>query len=433
MDPQRILARLAAAALLLLSPPAALAQAGGSAASSAPIPTVTVPNTRDPVDKSYRRMVRGMDRYERAHTLAPRSSLRFQVLPRLPDVKLDGVALKVVGDNIAIPVPMAPDHSFILERNEQALRENAALVANRKTSSMTWRAMVRSIGVPEGMRRLGDLRLECLVGMEAGLVSNNSALFEWLTDLLADADKVCASPDGNYLQFADRPLFGVTLHAGGRTMALPFRALYAGGTQTKATLPYCDCQVLLDRSYYAPVWDSSWPDDTLLSFEYMRWASRQPRCASTAAMRYGSTSTRPPRRCRRGRTAGRKWRNWCCCSTAPAWGFNTGAANRSRCGRQVTHCVPTRRTSPQSLTCGEYLSACAFAPTPCVRTSPDIGSMDAFHVSHCCFRSASLSGCLPARLARSRWSCSTLNRYSLPLIFKYFHSPERTARCALAL
>jgi hypothetical protein len=269
MDPQRILARLAAAALLLITSPAALAQAGGSAASSAPIPTVTVPNTRDPVDKSYRRMVRGMDRYERGHTLAPRSSLRFQVLPRLPGVKLDGVTLKVVGDNITIPVEMAPDHSFILERNEQALRENAALVANRKTSSMTWRAMVRSIGVPDGMRRLGDLRLECLVGMEAGLVSNNAALFEWLTDLLADADKVCASPDGNYLQFADRPLFGVTLHAGGRTMALPFRALYAGGTQTKATLPYCDCQVLLDRSYYAPVWDSSWPDDTLLSFEYM--------------------------------------------------------------------------------------------------------------------------------------------------------------------
>src|SRR5262249_17710719 len=34
-------------------------------------------------------------------------------------------------------------------------------------------------------------------------------------------------------------------------------------------LPYCDCQVLLDRSYYAPIWDRSWPDDTLLSFEYM--------------------------------------------------------------------------------------------------------------------------------------------------------------------
>jgi len=272
MDPHRIPARLAAAALSLASCCTAVAQqAGGAAPSSATpaVPTVTIPYTRDPVDKSYRKMVRGMERYQRARVLAPRSVLRFQVLPRQPGVKLDGVSLKVVGDSIALPVAMAPDHSFTLERNEQALREDAALVANRKTSSMTWRAMVRSEGVPAGMRRLGDLRLECLVGMEAGLVSNNSALFAWLNDMLADADKVCASPEGNYLQFADRPLFGVTLHTGGRSMALPFRALYAGGTQTEGTLPYCDCQVLLDRSYYAPIWDRGWPDDTLLSFEYM--------------------------------------------------------------------------------------------------------------------------------------------------------------------
>jgi hypothetical protein len=27
--------------------------------------------------------------------------------------------------------------------------------------------------------------------------------------------------------------------------------------------------VLLDRSYYAPIWDRSWPDDTLVGFDYM--------------------------------------------------------------------------------------------------------------------------------------------------------------------
>jgi hypothetical protein len=250
--------------------------------ADAPIPTVTVPNTRDPVDKSYRKMVRGMDRYARDIALAPQSTLRFQVLPRLPTVHLDGVRLTVVGDQISLPVTMAPDHGFTLERNPQALREDAALVANRKTSSMTWRAMVRSPGVPEGMRRLGDMRLECLVGMEAGLVSNNSALFAWLSDMLADADKVCGAPDGNYLQFSERPLFGVTLRAGDRIETLPFRALYAGGTQTPATLPYCDCQVLLDRSYYAPIWDRSWPDDTLVGFDYMDDAAVDDAAARTA-------------------------------------------------------------------------------------------------------------------------------------------------------
>ena len=43
--------------------------------------------------------------------------------------------------------------------------------------------------------------------------------------------------------------------------------------QTADTLPYCDCQVLLDRSFYAPIWGRRWPDDTLVEFEYMAEAS----------------------------------------------------------------------------------------------------------------------------------------------------------------
>jgi hypothetical protein len=34
-------------------------------------------------------------------------------------------------------------------------------------------------------------------------------------------------------------------------------------------LPYCDCEVLVDRTYYLPLGDTSWPDDTLVEFEYM--------------------------------------------------------------------------------------------------------------------------------------------------------------------
>ncbi|RYF05259.1 MAG: hypothetical protein EOO78_01905, partial [Oxalobacteraceae bacterium] len=63
--------------------------------------------------------------------------------------------------------------------------------------------------------------------------------------------------------------FSVTLRASARTEILPFRMLYAGGEQTRDELQYCDCQVMLDRTYYAPIWDRSWPDDTLVSFAYM--------------------------------------------------------------------------------------------------------------------------------------------------------------------
>lgn len=117
--------------------------------------------------------------------------------------------------------------------------------------------------------RLGDLRLECRAGMDSGLISNDPAIISWLSSMLYSTDKVCSEPDGNYLFFTDRPLLGVTLVHGERRLALPFKMLYAGGEQTPASLPYCDCQVLLDRTYYAPLWDKNWPDDTLLEFDYM--------------------------------------------------------------------------------------------------------------------------------------------------------------------
>jgi hypothetical protein len=255
-------------AILPWTASAALAQEGPPAPQGTP-QTVTVTSTRDPVDKSYRKMIRGMERFEREHALAPGATLRFRLLPRLPTVNMRGITLKVVGDHITVPVPVAEDNSFVLPRNEQALREDAAVIANRKTTSMTWRAQVTTPGLPPGTRRLGDLRLECLVGMEAGLVSNSSPLFGWISNALNSPEQVCNSPDGNFLFFTERPVFSVTLRAGERTEILPYRMLYAGGEQTRDMLNYCDCQVLLDRTYYAPIWDRSWPDDTLVSFEYM--------------------------------------------------------------------------------------------------------------------------------------------------------------------
>ncbi|RLM48881.1 hypothetical protein DVK02_18545, partial [Halobellus sp. Atlit-31R] len=155
-------------------------------------------------------------------------------------------------DSVSVPVPVAPDNSFVLPRNELALREDAAVVANRKTTSMTWRAQIITPGLPPGTRRLGDMRLECLVGVEAGLVSNSSPLFGWIANALTTPEQVCNSPNGNYLFFAERPVFSVRLRAGdganARVETLPFNMLYAGGEQTRADLQYCDCQVMLDRT-----------------------------------------------------------------------------------------------------------------------------------------------------------------------------------------
>lgn len=59
---------------------------------------------------------------------------------------------------------------------------------------------------------------------------------------------------------------------GNRREVLPVDKLYAGISHDRGMandLGYCDCQVLLDRTYYAPLADRSWPDDTLIVLEYM--------------------------------------------------------------------------------------------------------------------------------------------------------------------
>jgi hypothetical protein len=262
--------RLPVRVILGLAMSCALAGLTAAPAHAAGQPaTVTVQSTRDPVDKSYRKMIKGMERYARDRALAPNAPLRFQLLPRLPTVDMSGITLRVAGNTVSVPVEVAPDNSFVLPRNEQALREDAAVLANRKTSSMTWRAQIITPGLPAGTRRLGDMRLECLVGVEAGLVSNSSPLFSWISEALTSPEQVCNSPNGNYLFFAERPVFAVRLRSGERVETLPFKMLYAGGEQTRADLQFCDCQVMLDRTYYAPIWDKSWPDDTLVEFEYM--------------------------------------------------------------------------------------------------------------------------------------------------------------------
>ncbi|MDQ6880710.1 MAG: hypothetical protein M3150_01270, partial [Pseudomonadota bacterium] len=137
---------------------------------------------------------------------------------------------------------------------------------DRRRQSMTWRTEVRTPGLPPQTRRLGDLRLECEVGMEAGLISNQRNLFSLLIAALLDTPDYCHRKDPRYLFFSDQPLFSVTLAAGERRETLPVKQLYAGAGDDPAI---CDCEVLLDRSYFLPLADSSWPDDTLVEFEPM--------------------------------------------------------------------------------------------------------------------------------------------------------------------
>jgi hypothetical protein len=236
-----------------------------------PSVTISAKANRDPVEKSYRKMIRGMDLFEKQHSMSPNGVLRFKLLPRKRETDLDGIVLEVIGSNIDFKVPIAPDHTFSLQRNQQASDDNAVVIPNRRAQSMTWRTDIRTPGLPPNTRRLGDLRLECEVGLEAGLVSNDSSIVGRIASAIADIG-YCGRKDARYLFFADRPLFSVALLAGQRRNILPVGKLYAAASDDpnlKADLPFCDCEVLIDRTYFLPLGDSNWPDDTLVEFEYM--------------------------------------------------------------------------------------------------------------------------------------------------------------------
>ncbi|HEX6706797.1 MAG TPA: hypothetical protein VF169_18710 [Albitalea sp.] len=237
------------------------------------LPRVTVKgSSSDPVEKSYRKMVHGMDHFEKTRgAIAPQASLRFKLLPRKPGTDMDQIVLEVVGTTFSHEVPVARDHTFVLERDPKALKEDAVVSPNRKRLSMTWRTEIRTPGLPANSRRLGDLRLECQVGLEADLVSNSSPIGR-IADLFTDTESYCDNKESRYLFFAERPLFSVTLVAGARREVLPIDQLYAMASDDpglKDDLPYCDCEVLVDRTYFLPLGDHSWPDDTRVEFEYM--------------------------------------------------------------------------------------------------------------------------------------------------------------------
>ena len=103
---------------------------------------VKVTALRNPVDKSYRKMVAGMDLFERQHALAPEAPLRFKLLPRKRDTDMRAIELDILGESFTTPVAVAPDHSFALERDAKALAEDASVRPNRQKQSMTWRSEI---------------------------------------------------------------------------------------------------------------------------------------------------------------------------------------------------------------------------------------------------------------------------------------------------
>jgi len=127
--------------------------------------TVHVNAMRNPEIKKYKAILAGLDSFDKHHALAPNvPELRFRIQPRrgagLPEqatVRLEG------RHDFVLPLAIDAANRFTVPRSEAALDADGELVLNQKRRLYQIMPEVRTPGLPDNVRRLGDLRLECKV------------------------------------------------------------------------------------------------------------------------------------------------------------------------------------------------------------------------------------------------------------------------------
>jgi hypothetical protein len=207
---------------------------------------VQVSGTRDPQLKPYRQMLKGVDAFDALHNkLAPQADMRFELREDNGSPSVAGLSLNIVGDNVRVPLPLAPDATFTIPRNQAALDDNADMILNRKKSQVMWRPHIRSPGVPDNARRLGDLRLECemswaVVRQDMSFVMRNS---------LSVAGGLCHTSMVALRYAPPHPVKAIALVSGERRQ--PLKVDKDG------------------RGFVIPLHDGSWNDETLVVYEFL--------------------------------------------------------------------------------------------------------------------------------------------------------------------
>ena len=208
------------------------------------------------------------DAFERHHALAPDATLAFRLYARLDAKDLARLRLFLVDGQQRTEVPLDDHQRFALAPDwaRAAADRGVLLQTNLPDGAVAWKVDVRTPGIADDRRRLGDLRLEC----EADTFHGNlqRGLRTPVSAILDASDELCLLDDAE-VWFAERPIFGVALVSGTRRRVLPYSYRHGStGTMTLAGLfdwPYA----LRDRAYFLPLADRSWPDDTEVRFDAM--------------------------------------------------------------------------------------------------------------------------------------------------------------------
>jgi hypothetical protein len=241
-------ARAGAAATLLC-----VALAGGAQAADAPAPAaphaVEVNSIRNPEMRSYRSIWAGFKAFDEHHALAPAAPLRFRLLrpDGHPAGAADGLALRLASDDSSAPVLIGADGVVDIARSQAAYDADATFILNRKSGKYGARPDIHTPGLPDNVRRLGDLRLECRVGVAIAKEQIPFLARAAINTLMLGADW-CGKKDMHVAFPADAELEGATIRHGGRSAALELHG----------------------DAFMAPLGNQGWPDDALIELTYTR-------------------------------------------------------------------------------------------------------------------------------------------------------------------
>lgn len=120
---------------------------------------------KNPEMHAYRAIAAGLDTFDDLHALAPAvPRLLFSVRARNGGpLTGDAPAARLAGDDFTLALPVDAAGIFAVPRSRAAWEANAELVLNRKRNAVRVWPEIRTPGLADNQRRLGDIRLECRV------------------------------------------------------------------------------------------------------------------------------------------------------------------------------------------------------------------------------------------------------------------------------
>jgi len=241
-----------------------------AAAASAPQPEAQLSRVQVQGESAAARETKTLGQLFRAeslfaehHALAPSAVLTFKVNARKQADAAPSLELGLMAPAGRQPVALDDQDRFVIDPAWRSLPEHTELRSRLADGRVTWRPDIRTPGVPDGERRLGDLRLQCRVAFGSG-VARGASGFGWLRSQLVDD---CANKQWSPSNFADAPVFAVTLVRGERRLVISNRLLH--GLRDEGGSDYDWGYSLRERMFRLPLGDLSWPDDTRVVVETM--------------------------------------------------------------------------------------------------------------------------------------------------------------------